>query len=152
MIEKQKIHGKFRSIMELALELEKKPRKFGTDKDLSHSEIHLIEIIGDHEGLSVTEISKLIGVTKGAISQSLKRLEKKGLTAKSTDPDNLSRVLVDLTAKGKTAHWAHKDWHENMDGGFNRYLEALDMEKTKFILEFLTRTEDFLHRRLNASE
>ncbi len=135
---------KFRSIMDLAMELEQTPQKFGTQELLSQTEIHLIEIIGDIEGLSVTDISKYLGITKGAVSQSLKRLETKGFTLKETDPQNLSRAIVMLTAKGQTAYWAHKHWHETMDGGFIGYLENLDDASLKIIIEFMERSETFL--------
>ena len=49
--EKFIMHGKFQSIMALTQKLEKVPKKFGTGQLLSHSEIHLIEIIGDNEEL-----------------------------------------------------------------------------------------------------
>ncbi len=138
--------------MELTLKLTKTPKRFGTDHDLSHSEIHLIEMIGDNQDLSVTDIAGLIGITKGAVSQSLKRLERKGLTGKQPDPENLSRSRVFLTAKGNMAYWAHKHWHETMDGGFRQYLEELNIEDTRVIVEFLTRTEDFLARRIESDE
>jgi DNA-binding MarR family transcriptional regulator len=146
------IHGKFQSLLEISRLLEKTPRKFGTDQELSHGEIHMIEIIGDNEGLSVTEIGALIGVTKGAVSQSLKRLEKKGLAVKNTDLANLSRLLVSLTAKGKAAYWAHKHWHETMDGGFGSYLASLGDRDVAVVVDFLTRVEDFLLRRVRSKE
>ncbi|WDP92735.1 MAG: MarR family transcriptional regulator [Desulfobacter sp.] len=146
-----KIHGKFQSLMELALKLDRAPKKFGTDQDLSHSEIHLIEIIGDNRGMGVTDMARCLGVTKGAVSQNLKRLETKGLAVKSPDPENLARVVVTLTAKGKTAYWAHRHWHETMDGGFSEYLHALDGNDVKVILDFLGRVEDFLVRRTGAA-
>lgn len=151
-IEKEKIHGKFESIMALTMKLEKTPKRYGTDQELSHSEIHLIEIIGDTPDQGVTDLSRLMGVTKGAISQALKRLEKKGLTAKSPDPANLSRTLVTLTAKGKIAYWTHKHWHEAMDGGFSRYLKTLGDAEIRIILDFLVRVEDFLARRIDSPE
>ncbi len=136
--------------MALTAKLDKAPKEFGTGHALSHSEIHMIEIIGDNEDLSVTDIGKLIGITKGGVSQGLKRLEKKGLTTKNPDPENLSRSIVYLTAQGNMAYWAHKHWHETMDGGFSRYLKELDPDKTKVIIDFLTRVEDFLVRRLES--
>ena len=143
-----KIHGKFRSILHLSRCLDQSPKKFGTDELLSHSEIHLIEIIGDNTGLSVTDIAGRLGITKGAVSQSLKRLEKKGYSEKKPDPRNLSRAIVSLTAKGLTAYWAHKHWHETMDGGFADYLDTLPPEQMHIIIDFLTRVEDFLERRV----
>lgn len=150
--EKLKIHGKFQSIMQLSRQLDQTPKKFGTDELLSHSEIHLIEIIGDNENLSVTDISNHLNITKGAVSQNLKRLEGKGLSKKKPDPENLSRSIVLLTSKGQTAYWAHKHWHETMDGGFARYMEELSPDELKTIVDFLERVEDFLERRVRSQE
>ena len=140
------IHEKFFRIVKLAEKLEKQPRSYGTDELLTSSEIHLIEIIGDHERFSVTDLANFKGITKGAVSQHLKKLEKKGLTMKEEDPENLSRSIVRLTSKGKAAHYAHKHWHETMDGGFKEYTTNLEEEKIAFLLEFITRVEDFLSR------
>lgn len=150
--EQIKIHGRFLSIMNLARQLEQSPKKFGTGEMLSHTEIHLIEIIGDTENLSVTDIANHLGITKGAVSQSLKRLEKKGLSKKDADPFNASRSIVTLTSKGLTAYWAHKHWHEEMDGGFASYMEDLSQGEFKIILHFLERVEDFLERRVRSPE
>lgn len=147
-----KIQGKFRSIMALAIKLDRTPKKFGTDGNLSHAEIHLVEIIGDNKGMGVSDIARLIGITKGAVSQSLKRLEKKGITNKQTDPENLSRVIVGLTSKGNISYWAHKHWHEKMDGGFSVYLEKLSENDVSTILDFLSNMEDFLKLRLESPE
>jgi DNA-binding MarR family transcriptional regulator len=146
------MHGKFQSLIKLSQQLEKSPKKFGTDQFLSHSGIHLIEIIGDNDELSVTDISKVLDITKGAVSQSLKRLETKGLTTKEIDPENLSRSIVKLTSKGQTAYWAHKHWHETMDGGFSQYVNELDSKEYGIIVHFLGKLEDFLKRRLSSNE
>ncbi|NOX32512.1 MAG: MarR family transcriptional regulator [Deltaproteobacteria bacterium] len=153
-MKKQKLilHGKFQSIMNLTRQLDKSPKKFGTDKLLSHSEIHLIEIIGDNDGLSVTDIGKYMGITKGAVSQGLKRLEAKGFSFKKADPENLSRSIVMLTAKGFTAFWAHKHWHETMDGGFLKYMEELKPGEISVIIHFLEKVEGFLKRRVQSRE
>lgn len=147
-----RIHGKFQAITQLTQQLDRSPKRFGTDELLTHTEIHLIEIIGNIEGLSVTDLARQMGVTKGAVSQSLKKLDKKGYTLKETDPENLSRSVVKLTSKGQTAFWAHKHWHETMDGGFSRYLNELKEGELTTIVEFLERVEDFLERRLDSVE
>src|SRR5271157_3776865 len=66
--------AKFSRVSKLWQQLDSKPRKFGTENDLSGSEIHLIEVVGQNEGLSVTDLAKRLGITKGAISQTLKKL------------------------------------------------------------------------------
>ena len=148
--EKQIIHRKFQSILSLAQKMEKTRKSFGTGEMISHSEIHLIEIVGDTQDLSVTDLSRHMGITKGAVSQSLKRLENKGFTTKKTDPENLSRSIVLLSSKGQTAYWAHKHWHETMDGGFLKYLDELDDEAFEIIIDFLVRVESFFKLRLES--
>jgi DNA-binding MarR family transcriptional regulator len=141
------IHERFKAVVDLAVKLEQTPRSFGTDERLTSTEIHLIELIGDHlETFSVTDLSKTLGVTKGAVSQNLKKTEAKGLTSKISDPQNSSRTIVKLTSKGKTAYFAHKHWHETMDGGFRDYFINLDRDKIDFLLEFLGKLEIFLKR------
>lgn len=141
------IHERFNTLVDLAVKLEKIPRRFGTDELLTGSEMHLVEMIGDNEeSLSVTELARLLGVTKGAVSQNLKKLNKKGITAKMEDPANLSRSIIKLTSKGKTAFYAHKYWHETMDGGFKAYLTKLSQEKIDFLFEFMAIAEDFMKR------
>ena len=135
--------------MALAVRLKQTPRPFGTDERLTSSEIHLIEIIGDNdEVLSVTDLSKVLGVTKGAVSQNLKRTENKGLTLKIEDPQNSSRSIVKLTSKGKTAYFAHKHWHETMDGGFKEFFLNLKPERIDFLIDFLAKLETFLKKAL----
>jgi DNA-binding MarR family transcriptional regulator len=146
------LHGKFLNIKNLYEKLDKIPRKFGTDELLGTREIHLIELIGDNQNPSVTDLAKLQGVTKGAISQNLKRLEQKGFTEKETDPANTSRSLISLTNKGKTAYYAHIHWHETMDGGFKEYLGHLDQDKLDFINDFLTRIETFFKQRIETEQ
>ena len=144
-----RIHQKFARIVGLYEKLERVPRAYGTDELLTSSEIHLVETIGDHhEEFCVTDLAKFMGVTKGAVSQRLKKLENKLLTKKKEDPENSSRSIVELTSKGKAAYFAHKYWHETMDGGYGAYYKGLEEEKISFLLEFMTKVEDFLNRAL----
>ena len=144
------IKQKFNSLIKLAHRLDTEPRAYGTDIMLTGVEIHLIELIGDNKNPSVTEIARLFGVTKGAISQRLKQLEQKGIIQKNVDPDNASRSIITLTSKGNVAYFAHKHWHETMDGGFKEYFDNLQPEKVAIIEEFLTKVEDFFKRMLSS--
>jgi DNA-binding MarR family transcriptional regulator len=147
------IHEKFNRIVALAVQVDKVPRTFGTGELLTSSEIHLVEVIGDQqETFSVTDLSKHLGVTKGAVSQNLKKLENKGLTTKIDDPENLSRSIAKLTTKGKTAYYAHKHWHEKIDGGYMAYYSYLEQGKIDFLLEFMSKVEEFLSRIITADE
>lgn len=73
--------------------------------------------------MSVTDLGKAMAITKGTISQTLKRLEEKQYITKRQDPENFSRIIVSLSTKGNTAYWAHRRWHEEMDGDLKKYIK-----------------------------
>jgi len=110
---------------------------FDTDVNIYRSEIHIIQLIGDHSQLYISEISRLIGVTKGTISQIVKRLEKKALVSKYTDTTNNTRQVVRLTSKGQTAYKAHCQFHRQRHVEMNQFLETLNAEKLSAIEDFL---------------
>lgn len=139
--------AKFSKVSKLWQQLDSKPRSFGTETDLSGSEIHLIEVVGQNEGLSVTDLAKRLGITKGAVSQTLKKLEVKDLVVKEVDPTNTSRITVSLSTKGKVAYYSHLQWHEAVDGGFRDYFVHLPEDKIRFLEEFLSILEQFLKKR-----
>ncbi len=60
----------------------KKPRKFGTNHLLYHSEIHFINAISSYKELNVSQLSEKLGVTKGAITQVAEKLLRKNLIYK----------------------------------------------------------------------
>ena len=115
----------------------KMSKNYNTDVDIYRSEIHTIQLIGDQKELHVSEISKLIGVTKGTISQIVKRLESKGLVKKYTDSTNNTRQLVSLTSKGEIAYEAHNNYHLRKDRELEAYIKALTEKEREVIEGFL---------------
>lgn len=61
------------------VDLDKKTRYYGTDVPIFHSEIHVIMAIAEHPGIHVGGLADILGVTKGAVSEILKKLERKAL-------------------------------------------------------------------------
>lgn len=92
-------------------DLDKKTRYFGTDVPIFHSEIHVIKAIAEHPGIHVGGLADILGVTKGNVSEILKKLERKALVIKEIDDLNLSRYSLSLTEKGKKAHNNHMLYH-----------------------------------------
>ena len=144
-----KIIGAFERVVKLNSEFEKKAHDFGIGEKLYNSEVHMIEVIGENKNLSVTDIAGFFGITKGAVSQTLKKLEKKDLIIKNRAPENASKYILGLTTKGKSVFYEHLHWHETMDGGFKEAFYGMDKEKLESMEKFLTRFELFLKRRLN---
>jgi DNA-binding MarR family transcriptional regulator len=139
---------KFMTMTEKISSSGKKSRKFSTDVDIYRSEIHIIDLIGNYSNLHVSEIARKFGVTKGAISQTLKKLERKGLVKKHLDETNNTRLLVCLTDKGEKAYINHKLDHNNMDKDMFSYLEGLDENQLDIIIAFIEKTSQMAERHL----
>ncbi len=111
--------------------IEKIPRDFGTGKLLYPSEIHLIETIGKTPGINVTELAKRHGISKAAISQKLKKLEKKDLVERFKDSENEKSVLLKLTTEGKIVFKGHERFHSKMDSGIIQKISEMPPAKRK---------------------
>ncbi|BBO90452.1 transcriptional regulator [Desulfosarcina ovata subsp. ovata] len=126
---------------------EKQPRRFGIDKLLHPSEIHMVMLIGDNPGVHGAELARMAGVTRGAISQIVAKLEKKGLVRKAEEPGNSLKKVPVLTNKGKVAYYAHEQYHEEMDSDLYAYVRKLSGEEFTAVEKFLRELENMADRR-----
>lgn len=115
----------------------KKSSKYGTDTELYRIEIHLIQVIGNNPGMHLIDIANIFNLTKGAISQTLKRLEKKGMIYKQVYESNRTKILIYLTEKGKIAHKTHIDGHREKDKALYEFFEKLSDNQVDIITKFL---------------
>ena len=114
--------------MEKYVQISKQPVDFGTGEDLYPSEIHTLAVVCSHGSLGVTDLARATGVTKGAVSQLLSRLEDKGLVSRTQDPDNRSRIIIAPTDKGMAAQAGHMAFHREHDKEFLAFIASLPDE------------------------
>lgn len=119
-----------------------KARNFGTDYKLSFSEIHMLEFIGNNNNTYVSQIADYNGITKGAVSQSISKLEKKGYLYKIIDDDNKSREFIRLTEKGKVAYDNHIFYHDKINKQVLEKLNKFSENQQEAILLFLKEIEN----------
>lgn len=89
----------FIRILHLYSVIDKKPKDFGTGDLLYVSEIHAIHYIGGNPEINMTQLAEISGVTKGAISQIVKRLVRKQYIA-LYKTKNKKEVNLRLSDKG----------------------------------------------------
>jgi DNA-binding MarR family transcriptional regulator len=89
----------FIRILHLYSVIDKKPKDFGTGDRLYVSEIHAIHYIGTHPEINMTQLAEMSGVTKGAVSQTVKRLVSKRYVARYKSR-NRKEVNLRLSDKG----------------------------------------------------
>ncbi len=89
-------------------------RDFGTGVPLYRKEIHTIQAIGQHPRINVTALAEHMGLTKGAVSQTIAKLVRKGLVRKTRPYDNAREVILELTDLGWIGFQNHEQFHMHM--------------------------------------
>lgn len=84
------------------------PRQYGTEDTLYLNEVHTLQFIGEHPGISLSELGQYTHRTKGATSMMINKLESKGLINKISAPEDVRRYALYLTEKGKTVDEFHR--------------------------------------------
>ncbi len=107
---------------------------FGTGVPLYRAEIHTIREIGSIPAVNVTKLAEHMEVTKGAVSQTVNKLVRKGLVRKTRAPGNAKEVLLELTDLGWTGLNNHERFHSRMlDIARDHYGERLGAQIERFI-------------------
>ena len=92
----------------------KEPRDYGTGQLVTMTEVHTLTLIEDNPGYTVSDLAKWWGCTKSAVSQTIKRLEARGLVYKVRDENNAKILHLYPTEEGVKLSTAHKLF-DNMD-------------------------------------
>lgn len=125
-------------------EKDSRVRTFGTDTELYHSEIHMLSCIAENPDLHISGLARVLKVTRGAASQTAKRLERKGMIVKESSSESTKKVILRLTAKGKVAVDHHKKAHEQVQALIAQSLQGASFEQLKFLSEFFLTLESKL--------
>jgi DNA-binding MarR family transcriptional regulator len=89
----------FLKILHLYSVIGKKPKDYGTGDLLYIAEIHTITVVGKNKEINMTQLADMMGVTKGAISQTIRKLVNKNIIIKSNDV-NKKEINLKLSEKG----------------------------------------------------
>ena len=114
-----------------------------------NNEMTMLKVIGDNPDMHVIGLARILGITKGAVSQTLSKLEKKGLIEKLPDPSNASRLIIKLTASGEEIYEKHERFHEELDALVESILNEASEENRRFLNDFLTRVNDKIGQEYN---
>ena len=81
---------------------------YGEGIPMTMIEVHTLTYIEEHPGVTVTELAKYWGKTKGALSQTASRLAEWGLITKEKKEDNAKNVCLYPTEQGIRLSKSHK--------------------------------------------
>ncbi|OFY65698.1 MAG: hypothetical protein A2V64_00325 [Bacteroidetes bacterium RBG_13_43_22] len=101
--ELQYLIDQFLKILHLYSVISRKPVDYGTGDKLYFTEIHTITTVGKNREINMTHLAEKMGVTRGAISQTIRKLVSKNLVLK-TNAINRKEFSIRLTEKGQIAY------------------------------------------------
>lgn len=93
-------------------------RDYGVGVVCTPVEAHLLEKICDNSEITITQLAQRINRSKSAVSQIVKKLEKKGLVTKVPKKSHAKKLSLCATEKGKALTAAHIEFDEKTAGSF----------------------------------
>lgn len=111
-------------------------RDYGTGVPLYHSEVNLLDAIYRHPEYSAATLANALGITKGALTQTARKLIDKGLIEQYNPPGNRKLKFHKLTAGGETARLGHAQFHKNANDRMKSYLCSLPQENKQILGDF----------------
>ncbi|AVQ32369.1 MULTISPECIES: MarR family winged helix-turn-helix transcriptional regulator [Fusobacterium] len=102
-------------------------------KCLTHTELHLIEAIGQ-DSLTMNELAEKIGITMGTATVAVSKLTEKGFIARVRSNSDRRKVFVSLTPKGSKALAYHNNYHKMIMSTLTE--DIADKDLTHFIEVF----------------
>ena len=91
---------------DLMYEYDSLPHQYG-ENTLYQSEAHIIDLIGEHPEITVTELAAVLKKTPSACSQTLRKLREKGLVEQLRNTANNRQYKLQLTESGQALYRDH---------------------------------------------
>ncbi len=136
-------------------ELNNRPHAYSVERrhiQLYSSEAHAIDRIGAASDINMTALSVQLGLTKGAISKMVRKLEGMGLIRRYQYMTNRKEVYLMLTPLGEKVRVDHNLFHESTNGGLRDFMAGLNPAQMELITEFLSRYQHQIHTMQQYSE
>lgn len=122
------------------LNIEEKALITDAFKDISVTDMHIIEAVGILEPRTMSTISKALGVTMGTLTTGINGLVRKGYVVRNRSNKDRRIVYASLTEKGVAAYHHHLNFHKDM---INSIMQDLSEEEAAVLTKTFNRLEIF---------
>lgn len=128
------------------------PREYYPGETMYMREVHVVMEIGEGGLDNVGELSERLGITKGAVSQYLKKLEEKGFVCRIQDGNDKRQFSVELTQKGRELYKIHNEFDKEQYGKVCPLFSEFTAEELSLILRFDKKFKQFTEEILKAEK
>lgn len=112
---------------------------------LHPSEIHLLLFLHARPGANASDIAQRFSITKGAVSQTLSRLERKGVLTRGRNPQSQTELALALTEVGRKLMVQVLRLKERAEARFDAHLGALSETDREALGRFFRRFLEETH-------
>ena len=113
---------------------------------LNRTDLRCLGVIAERGPVSVGEVGKAIGLTRGATTTALDRVEKAGYARRVRDPNDRRGVLLELTEKAERE--AGAIWNPMVEQANQGLVLGFTEDELKTVLRFLTEATAHQYRHL----
>jgi DNA-binding MarR family transcriptional regulator len=104
-------------------------------KPLTVSQMHAMEMLGNHGRLTMKELAEKMGVTTGSLTVLVDRLEKKGIVERQPHESDRRSIRLGMTAQGERLAAEHHALHLSLTQELTAGLTTEEMEQLAGLLK-----------------
>jgi len=147
--ELQNLIDLFLKILHLYSVIGRKPKDYGTGDLLYLAEIHTITMIGKNHQVNMTQLAELMGVTKGAISQTIRKLVTKNYIVKSNTV-NRKEISLSLSEKGQIVYKGQASFQKELFTFAGTLYEKAGQHDRELVLRLFLAISENMQDRVKA--
>ena len=110
-------------------------------KDLSLTEVHAIEAVGNNGGKRMSKLASDLGISLGTLTSTMDKLEKKNYAQRIRSEKDKRVVIARLTNKGELVYKIHRNFHDEM---IENLMIDLKLKEDKDLIHILKNINKFL--------
>jgi DNA-binding MarR family transcriptional regulator len=108
-------------------------------KSLTHTELHIIEAIGN-EAVMMNELADRLGITMGTATVAISKLTEKGYIDRNRSDIDRRKVYVSLTKTGLTALSYHNNYHKMIMSSITENIPSKDLMIFVHVFEIILKS------------
>jgi DNA-binding MarR family transcriptional regulator len=139
----------FLKILHLYSVISRKPKDYGTGDQLYFTEIHTITMVGKNREVNMTQLADMMGVTKGAISQTIRKLVNKKFILKS-NTNNRKEINLRLSEKGKIVYKGQESFQKELFTFAGTLYDSARQEDRELVRRLFLAISDNMQSRVRA--
>lgn len=129
-------------IFEIAMKIQEQYIKKSDYKDLSISEIHVIEAVDMLERPTMSHVARQLRITVGTLTTAVNRIASKGYLVREKSSVDQRVTFLRITDKGYQALKIHEEFHKEL---ISLYTKEIPENKIDWVYETLVRIQKNLH-------